>query len=127
MSKLFVYGTLKRNHGAHHLLRRYNPTFLGEVKTHSRYHLYNQGWFPGMIKDESNDGGVVGELFEVPESCLKATDTYESVDSGLFSRETIELEDGTSAIAYLICNPSKHAKRVDSGIWGENGTTEEDS
>ena len=124
--KLFVYGTLKKDGGAYYMLDRFNPTFLGEIRTHSRYHLIDQGYFPGMIEDATNPSiGVLGELYEVPIECLNVTDRYECVAEGLFRRATIELADGTQAIAYLICSSSRRGKLVESGVWS-NGKTEKD-
>jgi gamma-glutamylcyclotransferase (GGCT)/AIG2-like uncharacterized protein YtfP len=126
MVKIFVYGTLKKDGGAYHMLDRFNPTFLGEIRTHSRYHLFDQGYFPGMIEDASNSSmGVLGELYEVPIECLKVTDRYECVSDGLFRRADIELSDGSEAIAYLICSSSRHGRIVESGVWS-NGTTKKD-
>lgn len=126
MAALFVYGTLKKDGQAHYMLEKFNPTFLGEIKTHSRYHLFDQGYFPGMVEDDSHAStGVVGELFEVPNECLRVTDRYECVAEGLFRRANIELEDGQEAIAYLVCSSSRHSKPVVSGVWS-NGQKEED-
>jgi gamma-glutamylcyclotransferase (GGCT)/AIG2-like uncharacterized protein YtfP len=116
MTNLFVYGTLKSGERAHGLLSRWNPKFLGEFKTAPRYHLYEQGFFPGMVSDDSIAGGVYGELYEVSDDCMDAMDYYEGVESGLFRRETIELQDGSKAIAYFIVNPDRD-RRITGGRW----------
>ena len=123
MTRLFCYGTLKRDQRAHRLLSKWEPTFIGEAKTHQRYHLYDQGCFPGMVVDEDQVGGVYGELFDVCDSGMEAMDYYESVDSGLFRRENIELEDGSTAIAYLVVKPIKN-RRIKSGRWNDGQTQE---
>lgn len=123
-TKLFVYGTLRRGEYAHQLLSRHGAKFIRECQTHPRYQLYDQGRFPGMVI-EDRPGGVFGELFEVSEECLKDTDCYEGVDTGLFIRKEIEISDGEKAIAYLI--ERSVGRRVPSGIWGRDGQTQEDN
>ena len=122
MPKLCVYGTLRRGEYAHKLLTKHGAKFIRECQTHPRYQLYDQGRFPGMTI-EDRPGGVYGELFEVTEECLEDTDYYEGVDSGLFSRQEIEINDGDKAIAYLIQKST--GQRIPSGIWGRDGETQE--
>jgi len=118
MSRLFVYGTLKRGFRAHHMLS--HARFLGEATTHPRYHLYAVRWFPGMVEDESIPGGVQGELYEVTEDDFVAMDRYEGAPE-LFRREEIDLDDGTSAIAYLFNHSCDNLQRVEEGVWGNDG------
>ena len=124
MTRLFCYGTLRRGEFAHKLLSKHDAEFIRECKTHPRYHLYDQGRFPGMVIQEDEPGGVYGELFEVSDECLQDTDYYEGVDSGLFCREEIDIEDGDKAIAYLIQSPFT-GTRISSGIWRRDGKTQE--
>jgi len=122
MNKIFLYGTLKRNERAHFFLSNHRSKFICEAKTHSRYHLYDQGYYPGMVINEQINGGVHGELFEVTDECLKDLDIYEGVDSDLFRKEQIQLEDGSSAIAYLIVDPVTD-NRIESGMWTDGKTS----
>lgn len=111
---IFCYGTLKRNFRAHHLLE--GSSFIQEATTAPRYHLYHQGFYPGMVEDESFLGpGVTGELYDAPESLLERLDEYEGVGIGLFSRSEIELSDGTHALGYLVTEPSQQL--IETGIW----------
>lgn len=114
--RVFCYGTLKRGGKAHDLLERYNAQFLGEFITHPRYHLYNLGWFPGMVIDESIEGGVQGEVYEVTEACLEALDHYEGAPH-LFRGEKITLSDGSTAIAYIYMQEFSGCPRVAEGKW----------
>lgn len=116
MSRIFLYGTLKRNERSHQIVSSCKSVFLGIAKTHSKYHLYDQGHYPGMVINEDIIGGVHGELFDVSDKCLKALDEYEGVESDLFRRETIELEDGSKAVAYLIVDPLLD-NRIANGVW----------
>lgn len=123
--KLFVYGTLRRGEHAHYMLSQRDAKFLKECKTHSRYHLYDQGAFPGMVENELEEGGVHGELFEITRDVLRVTDYYEGVSHGLFRQAFIELEDGEKAIAYLVVQPC--GTRIPSGRWVKNGQKEENA
>lgn len=117
MHRIFVYGTLRRGEYAHDLISRSSQSqFLGEHKTSHKYHLYDQGSFPGIAINETMEGGVFGEVFEVDDACLRDLDRYEGVAEGLFKRAVIELEDGSEALAYLIVRPNYSGKVV-SGRW----------
>ena len=117
MAKIFVYGTLKSGFSDHFLLKKAPAAFYGKIRTKPNYHLYDVGSFPGLILDESVEGGVEGELYEVPQSAFKDLDKYECVSSGLLKRELIELEDGTKAYAYLFKSDLDNASKVKSGRW----------
>lgn len=98
---LFVYGTLKRGHGAHGLLtEECGARFLRQARTTKDYALLGMSYFPGMVRHPSPKG-VLGELYELDSiNHLAPVDRYEGVPS-LFTREIIELEDGTRTYAYL--------------------------
>ncbi len=119
--KLFVYGTLKRNFRAHRLMERAPAAFLREVVTAPRYQLYDVGSFPGLFENPDIVGGVHGELYEVPESAFRDLDNYECVNSGLFRRGEVELEDGSKALAYFICQDVKNCTFIENGIWEKGG------
>lgn len=113
---LFVYGTLKRNHHANHLLTGNGGKFLGQARTEPKYHLYRVGWYPGMYVDESIEGGVLGELWKVPEEAFVDLDSYEGVPH-LFRREEITLDDGIKVLAYLYNGEIIAKKRIVEGVW----------
>ena len=78
-----------------------------------------------MKEDPSIEGGVKGELYEVSEVTLQILDIYECVDSGLFNRREIELENGELAFAYVFNGSKIHFSegntvfddRIESGEW----------
>ncbi len=113
MARLFVYGTLKQTFCAHDLLG--DSQFLGVCRTASHYHLYHQRWFPAMRAGGPDGLGVCGELYEIDESILDRVDEYEGVDGGLFRRTDIELEDGSTAMAYVY--DGAPGTKIESGIW----------
>jgi gamma-glutamylcyclotransferase (GGCT)/AIG2-like uncharacterized protein YtfP len=97
---LFVYGTLKTG-------ERNNPLYLagqsvlGPARTPPRYRLYDCGPYPGLV--EADDGvSVVGELWDIDESCLARIDLLEGVAEGLYERRVIRLEEpAVEASVYL--------------------------
>lgn len=119
MSKLFVYGSLKRGKSAHHFMERHNAVFLEKAVSDSHYHIYKVGWFPGMVYNAGIVGGVQGELYEVTQECLAALDKYEGVPH-LFTRAEALMSDGTSAIAYLYAHSFEGCERFEEGLWQES-------
>ena len=116
MSKIFVYGSLKRNKSAHGFLTEHKATFIKEAVTTPEYHIYSISWFPGMVMDETIQGGVRGEVYEVSDECLKQLDRYEGAPD-LFRQEEITLVDGDTAIAYLFNQAFSEQRRIESGVW----------
>ena len=122
MSKIFVYGSLKKNQSAHEFLTTHQATFLKEAVTTPNYHIYSISWFPGMVVDELVSGGVHGEVYEVSDECMRQLDRYEGAPS-LFRREEVTLADGDTAIAYLFNQNFSNRPRIESGVWdGRNGS-----
>lgn len=117
-TKLFVYGTLKRGFRAHDMLQRWNAVFLGNATTAPKYQLYKVGWYPGMVCDESQEGGVHGELFQITKETFSALDRYEGAPT-LFKRSKIFLDNGEEVTAYLYNQDYEVLERVESGEWLE--------
>ena len=72
MSKIFVYGTLKRGFGNNVLLR--DSEFLCEGKLSKEYSMY-VGGIPYVVHEKGK--GVVGELWEVDDNALFYVDALE--------------------------------------------------
>lgn len=117
MNTIFTYGTLRRNCSAYSLMRRNAAAFVREAVTAPRYKLYDMGAFPGLVESDSEQGGVHGEVFTVPDAAFRELDAYECVSGGLFRRGEVELDDGTIALAYFINIPVDDAVVVESGVW----------
>ena len=71
-----VYGTLKRGHGNHYLLK--DATFLGEATTGSAFRMYCVG-VPVLLPGTAEDAGhpVAVELYGVTRKELKRLDWLE--------------------------------------------------
>jgi len=102
--KLFVYGTLKRGYCRAHALA--GQRFLGTARTTSKYRLYDCGDYPGLVRaaDGKRGRSIVGELWNIDESCLPVLDEMEGVSAGLYERAAVHLQpphDGEYVVSYF--------------------------
>ena len=89
MTRVFVYGTLKRGGGNHSFLA--GQQFLGAARTPPGFTLYLLGDYPGMVPAAGDQAGVTGEVWAVDDACLARLDELEGVDEGLYERVSIKL------------------------------------
>ncbi len=89
MTRIFVYGTLKRGGRNHHYL--VGQQFLGEAHTPAGYTLFSLGDYPGMVRVADDQTGVTGEVWAVDPAGLQQLDELEGVDEGLYERTPIRL------------------------------------
>ena len=87
MEKVFVYGTLKRGHGNHVLLR--GSDFLGPSLTKEIYTMYRSG-IPFVSKSPGTTR-VIGELYNVDELTLNHLDMLEGHPTW-YKREQINVD-----------------------------------
>ncbi|MCS6852785.1 MAG: gamma-glutamylcyclotransferase [Gemmataceae bacterium] len=90
-TRLFVYGTLRRGHKAHHLLN--GQKFLGEARTQPLYRLLDRGPYPCLVLDPPRGCAVHGEIWQVSDDLLPVLDRYEGPE---FHREPVALEGDPS-------------------------------
>ena len=88
MTRIFVYGTLKRGGSNHALLA--GQQFLGAACTAPGYILYLLGDYPGMVRAANDQAGVTGEVWLVDDACLQQLDELEGVAEGLYERVPIK-------------------------------------
>lgn len=89
MTRVFVYGTLKRGLANHHWLD--GQRFIAEARTQPVYRLYDMGGYPGMIRD-NNGVAIEGEVWDVDEVGLEQLDVLEDTEGGEYKRVLIELD-----------------------------------
>ena len=94
---MFVYGTLMK--GELHHTSISHARFVRAAETPPVYDLVQIDYYPAMLSDGSSR--VVGELYEVDDETLKKLDELEEVPH-YYERRTIELADGSAAIAYVM-------------------------
>ncbi len=89
MTRVFVYGTLKRGGHNHRYLA--GQEFLGEARTASGYTLYALGDYPGMVRSSAPGHEVAGEVWAVDAAGLAGLDELEGVAEGLYERVPVTL------------------------------------
>lgn len=101
---VFVYGTLQRGRSLHGHLA--GQRFVGVARTEPEYRLYRIDWYPGLVATRPGQDGVAihGEVWDVDEVALRVLDEVEEVDSGLYERRSVLLQepfDQTDVVAYF--------------------------
>ena len=97
MIYVFVYGTLRRGGQYHHLMK--NAELAATTRTLPNYTLVDVGSYPAMLNGGKQ--AVVGEVYAIKDGTLIELDVLEGVPD-LYTRETIELENGMKAWAYFL-------------------------
>lgn len=103
MTRLFVYGTLKRGFCRQSYLA--HEQFVSTAWTLPNYQLLDCGSYPALIGNGQNE--IVGELYDVSEKTMLILDGVEGVDEGLYARGDVELSDGSIAVAYFYTFPTE--------------------
>jgi gamma-glutamylaminecyclotransferase len=85
---LFVYGTLKKNFGNHHLLR--TSLYLGKGRTQNKYAMYVDN-IPYVVKDRPISL-IYGELYQVDACQLERLDRLEGHPEW-YCREQVQVVD----------------------------------
>ena len=120
MKLIWVYGTLKRNHGNHQLLEA--STFLGKATSEPVFTMLHLGGFPGIIR--GGETPISGELYEVDDDTLKRLDRLEG-HPNFYRREpiTVRMDDGTVHEVEGYVLPAvwrDQTSIITSGIWGKS-------
>ncbi|ODR94945.1 hypothetical protein AUC70_03960 [Methyloceanibacter stevinii] len=78
---IFVYGTLRQGSN-HPMARRLSAQarYVGQARANGR--LYDMGWYPAAMFDESAPTRIIGDVFALPpgERLLAELDAYEHGD-----------------------------------------------
>ena len=111
---LGVYGTLKKNHGAHGFITRNNGIELG-IGKFKNLQMYDLGGFPCV--SEGNNV-VEMELYELPAQSITRFDSYEGVPS-LYNRVKAGEISGKPVYFYMFARKvdEKYAPKVNK--WRE--------
>lgn len=115
--RLAVYGTLRRNYPDKGKIKGFSLVFPGTQS------------FPAIIKNKEGNGVVV-ELMDISDEELNMYDRYESVDTGLYIRTTVDvdLDNGNKEKAWIyVAGPvlwqsSSSFTEVPDGDWHSRKT-----
>ncbi|HHZ87972.1 MAG TPA: gamma-glutamylcyclotransferase [Chromatiaceae bacterium] len=108
---VFVYGTLLKGFGNHHLLE--DSEFVGDHETDPEYSMYSNGSYPMVIR---GSGVIYGEVYRVNDSTLVSLDTLEGYPN-LYRREIIDTPYG-EAFIYIYNREFCHSfEEISSGDW----------
>lgn len=111
--RLFVYGTLRQGEPRHALLE--GAELLLTTTTTPAFYLVDLGPHAALVRGGTT--AVFGELYRVDLEMRRRIDVDRQVPI-LFTRETIELADGTSADAYLLsAERVRGRRRLAHGDW----------
>ena len=75
IDKVFVYGTLKKEHSNHYLLE--NSTYIGTGQSLSKFEMVNLGGFPAVLYNSDTGYKLSGELYKINSKTLKDLDILE--------------------------------------------------
>ena len=101
--RVFVYGTLLRGQGNHHLLK--TARYEGQARTRAAYRMHSLGGFPGVVAVTDGPEAIEGEVYFVDAATLARLDRLEG-HPRFYRRTVIALADGTRATTYLLPNRS---------------------
>lgn len=90
--RVFVYGTLKYKDVLERVIKRQFDDTIIPAYLIDFFSLYDLGNFPGLVKDTQRHI-IYGNLIKVNQEDLNYLDDYESLDSGLYTRETVFVHD----------------------------------
>jgi len=126
VTRLLVYGSLRRNQRAHRFLR--DCTFVEEVRVPG-YDMFKLGWYPGVMPNPENKEGIVGEVFTIPdhlaEGLFDDLDSYEGYrpahpEQSLFLREEVEVQgEPTTMYVYNGRADWQGVNKVQDGDWSK--------
>jgi len=85
LTMVFVYGTLKKGFGNHHLLSK--SLYHGDYSTAPSHKMVSLGGFPGVVFGKGT-AAIKGEVYEVADDVLDRLDRLEGYPS-FYDRKSI--------------------------------------
>lgn len=94
--RVFVYGTLMREHVNHRVLVELDAERIGDAFTTTTRTLVDLGPYPALLPaDAARDAGasrVAGEIYDLDDTKVDALDAFEGCPD-LYTRERVALEE----------------------------------
>ncbi|MCG8043516.1 MAG: gamma-glutamylcyclotransferase family protein [Candidatus Thiodiazotropha taylori] len=111
ISRVFVYGTLRKNQVNHDLLS--SATYLGDHQTQPVYKMFHLGSYPGVVKSGSTS--ISGEVYLVDALTMSQLDRLEGYPNA-YTRELIPTPWGQAWI-YLYRGSLQGRQIIQTGRW----------
>jgi gamma-glutamylcyclotransferase (GGCT)/AIG2-like uncharacterized protein YtfP len=111
MTRLFVYGTLRKGCNSHYLLK--NPELIDHDLQIAGFKMFNLGSYPVLVETGKPEDRVIGELYRLEENLLTAIDNYEGRE---YQRKFLKEHDFWIFLANPKLDLSKYPV-VESGNW----------
>lgn len=117
-TKVFVYGTLKREFGNNCAIE--DGEFLGLATITGPYGFVNLGWYPAVAKlpDDGPVRQIGGEVWEIESNLLDQCDMIEGHPS-YYRREKVETTLG-KAWVYMLPAQYADAELVETLFWRQS-------
>lgn len=119
MTRVFVYGTLKRGQGNHHLINQEpEATIIAELP----FRMISLGGFPALIPSDGTNYQIVGEVYSVDKDTFARLDRLEGYPQ-LYDRMQMDLKpfgiDDKAWFYYMRLNNGymRSVNYVESGNW----------
>mmetsp|Transcript_13274 Transcript_13274/g.17728 ORF Transcript_13274/g.17728 Transcript_13274/m.17728 type:complete len:127 (+) Transcript_13274:3-383(+) len=99
MTKIFVYGTLKKNHANNFYLD--DSEFISSTNTKEKYVMYTcKNHIPYVVSNKEKIYQINGELYDVDMRTLDEIDDLEG-NGKWYTRKLVELDNGDWAYCYF--------------------------
>lgn len=115
--KMAVYGTLRRDFGAHRLLGK--DSFFEGTTYICGFEMVSMGGFPGAYRVEDLNKAIFAEVYHVPKSMFNDLDRYEG-HPNFYHRELVATPYGDVWL-YFLPTEDRYTSmpKIKSGKWGE--------
>jgi gamma-glutamylcyclotransferase (GGCT)/AIG2-like uncharacterized protein YtfP len=113
MTKVFVYGSLRKGLANHALLA--DSRQLGQFRFELSFKMYSLGGFPALVQDESSRP-ITGEVYEIDQPTFLRLDRLEGYPH-FYDRLLIDTPAGEAWVYFL--NDRSYQQEVTSGDWKE--------
>jgi gamma-glutamylcyclotransferase (GGCT)/AIG2-like uncharacterized protein YtfP len=115
MTKLFVYGSLKKGFGNHRLLE--TSEFLGEetLPKEQGFHMISLGSFPAIVPNSIQATPIYGEVYEINEPVFIRIDRLEGYPT-FYNRRLVPTKYG-AAWVYFLKSPHSPDMIIPDGAW----------
>lgn len=124
--RVFVYGTLKKEHGNNVLIQASEGEFMGYDSVEGAYKMCDMGGFPGVFHpgDGSTHNTIYGELWALQPEGLATLDMLEG-HPNFYKREKLWTNNEKKAWMYFLsprymsqmAQLRQPKRRIMSGLW----------